>query len=257
MADKWEAKVTIPTGNWTFQATDGGGGPVTITLTATNTYYPSSAGNDTVSLLAKIKALLDADATLTGTYTVSLSDTTGKVTISVDSGTFSITWTSTDLRDLLGFTGNISSQATATGANQCEALWMSGCPPNKMYGLTSSGRPIYDRSVSVASDGTYAALVYASQTRDEISYEYVVAAKTLTAQEATVNEAFQTFYDNAVAGNAPWSASPGEALRWHKDLIDDATYLAYNILGSTEPEYSRLDATWDGAWVIRVPVLAD
>lgn len=116
---KLEGKIVIPAGGWSFSLNDSSGGPYTISFAAADEYYLSSAGSGANSFIADLKSKMD-DAG--NTYTVTLSDTTGKVTIAVDTSTYSITWTSTDLRDLIGFDANVTSQTTATGADQCEAL---------------------------------------------------------------------------------------------------------------------------------------
>lgn len=54
------------------------------------------------------------NCTLDSTFHVVLSAT----------GTFAVTWTSTDLRDLLGFTGNLSSANTYTATHTPENTWI-------------------------------------------------------------------------------------------------------------------------------------
>src|SRR3990167_5593249 len=98
--------------------------PVVVAAASTDYFLRS-----TTNLLTTIGTNLTNDGTLGGTYTLSLDDTsdsaTGKVTISATGvTTFNVTWTSTTLRDYLGFTANLSGAASYTGTNQARFLWL-------------------------------------------------------------------------------------------------------------------------------------
>lgn len=257
---RWEGRIKIPTGGWSIAVTDSGGGPETISLTAANTYYHSSAGNDSVDLGAKLKALLDANSTLAGTYTVSIAageGGTGKYTISATGGgNISITWTSTALRDLLGFTGNLSGAASYTGTNHAQALWLPTCPVETRYGLSSDGLKLRDGSVALAPDGTYKAIVYASHTRNEYVYPWIRAARCIQAEESTTNESFERFWHHVIAGDGAW-AEAGAELRWYKDAADDATFKTFNVTDVSRPMYDRALDEFAGLWKVTLPVVLD
>ncbi len=72
------------------------------------------------------------DAATGKTFTLTVADDsndTGFVTIAVGSGTFTLTWTATDLRDLLGFTGTLTPTAASfTGTIGCLAVFLPTCP---------------------------------------------------------------------------------------------------------------------------------
>lgn len=253
---KWEGRAVIPSGNWTCALTDGTGGPYTITLTAANTYYHSSPGNDTVDLPAKLKALFEAAGGGVRTYTVTCSageSGTGKYTIAVDSGTFSITWTSTDLRDLLGFTGNISAQTTSTGSNHAQGLWLPECPVETPYGLASSGMPMSTAVVSLSEDGTYSVTHGAKHTRNEYVYGLVALSKVVAASESTTNESYETFWLDTIRGEEPW-ANAGRQVRYYADTDVDGTYITFNVLNVARPDIARASPDWDGFWTVRLEV---
>src|SRR5687768_7257565 len=114
---KIEGMVTVPTGGWSVSVTEDPAATSTVTVAAGD-YFPTS----TTALLSAFSTALTSNSTLAGTYTVSLDDasdsSTGKVTISAAGvTTFAITWTSTALRDALGFAGNTSAALTVTGDN--------------------------------------------------------------------------------------------------------------------------------------------
>ena len=107
-----EARITVPTGGWSVSLTITAiGGPYTVTIPAGN-IFPTD-------LLSSFQTQLDAATGGDGAFTVSASwgeSGTGFVTIAHATQTFTLTWTSTDLRDVLGFAGTLTPAArTLTG----------------------------------------------------------------------------------------------------------------------------------------------
>ena len=254
MIGRWESRIVIPNGDYSFELTDGSGGPYTVTLSADATYYHSSAGNDSVSLPAKLKALMDAASGQT--YTVSVAATasaSGAYTIAVDSGTFSIAWTDTALRDLLGYTANISSQASATGSAQAQALWLPQTPAFPTYGILSAGRVVSAAAISLSEDGTYYGFHGSKHRRNEIAFAGIPIARAIKANESVANTSFESFYLDCIRGEKEW-ANPGRAIRWYADASDDATYIAYNVINAESPELQRMDPNYDGLWNVRLDV---
>src|SRR5690348_4669992 len=113
-----DALMTVPAGGWDTSVDDGGGA-ATATLTAGDRY----SGD----VCTDFAAVLDS---ATGqTFTVSIDPDTGFCTISVASGTFTLSWTDTELRDYLGFAGNLTPAAASfTGTLGCQGLWCPNCP---------------------------------------------------------------------------------------------------------------------------------
>ena len=94
----------------------GGGAGVAVPLSLTTGTYAD------VRVLCNDAGAYDLKSLLDGaggqSYSVAPSDSTGRVTITAGGGNnFAIVWTDTDLRDMLGFTGNISGATTQTGTN--------------------------------------------------------------------------------------------------------------------------------------------
>jgi hypothetical protein len=227
-----------------------------ITLPIGN-YFLTSVGDGgaTRSLLAELKNQLDTGPG--GVWTLTLDDTTdtalGKVTIARNSN-YTATWTSTSIRDLLGFTGDLSTAGTAsfTGANQAKALWLPNCGRSGILSpQASTGAVASDYTASVSPGGTVYAIAYSTRGFDTMEHRTVVGSKAWTSLEVTVNEAFETFYRYVIAH--------GYRLRFHKDRSDDATYRTWNVAngGSYNPVPVRED--WaDSAkslWSFRYDVL--
>lgn len=127
---KFESAIVVPTGGYSVDLEDDDGNR-TVTLPAGVYYWRTGS----TTLLAAIKTMLDDGAGVT--YTVTLDDatdtSTGRLTITTsdtgpaDLGT--ITWTSTALRDILGFSGTtgitgIPEGAGVTGSYAVRGLWL-------------------------------------------------------------------------------------------------------------------------------------
>jgi hypothetical protein len=81
-----EARLAVPTGGAAVSATNSGGGPTTVTVPAGN-YYPSSTQGSSSSLVSAFQTQLNTSRDPNpGTWSVSLSTTTGLVTIDCTSG---------------------------------------------------------------------------------------------------------------------------------------------------------------------------
>lgn len=78
-----------------------------------------------LSLLAKFVTAM-TDAGVAGATAVLTRDR--RVKIGSGGATFSVQWTDTDLRDLLGFTGNLSAASSYTATNVSPLLWSPGKP---------------------------------------------------------------------------------------------------------------------------------
>lgn len=123
---RFEAWFRVPSGV-SVSATNGAGGPTSVSLTA---------GAYTLgALLAHLQArLIAVRPPSSGSWVVSYSTGAsgdGRVTIhcTQSSGAWSIAWTSTALRDLLGFAGDLTAVSTAqTGAAHARGLWLPKCP---------------------------------------------------------------------------------------------------------------------------------
>lgn len=258
---KLEGRITIPSGNWTFDIDETGGGAAsaTITLTAAKEYYHSSAGNDSVDLVAKIKALLDASA-LNATYTVSLpageAGAAAQYTISASGGgvtAFEITWTDTDLRDLLGFAAGdtVSGALTYTGSEQAEGLWLPDGEKQTPFGDGDAGFEEDDTRALTTASGHQQTLSFHSRTVLPVTWRGVAKERVRTSYETLTNQSFQTFREHVIRGDQSWS-KPGGPVRLYWDADDDATYETYWVQGEQLKKWTA-EAMWEpwvGQWEI-------
>lgn len=206
-------------------------------------YYLTS----TTSLLTAVKTALDA-VSGNSTYTVSLDDTndssTGKVTISAAGvASFAIDWTAaTSLRDILGFTGNLTGAATYTGDNQALYLHLPGCGrSNAPNPLADNGTPISEATIVFApgSDVSYAMAFGTSRTIGSMEFQHLLGSNTWTSLEVVTNESLQTFWT--------YSIRKGYPVRWYADRNVDGTYITVRFLKIKEFGATPLVPSWLGA----------
>lgn len=197
-----EALMTIPAGV-SASVTNSGGGATTVTITA-GTYYITT-------LAAHFQAQLIAlRPPSTGTWAVTLStgvSGTGKITIDCTDGvSWSITWTSTTLRDILGFTANITTVTTAqTGASQARGLWLPACPLNSDSDVKIAPRGSDHRNTVGPTGEVYGLVGNLFYRHKNLRYAYVPVHRAWTSKETTTNASWETFFHETQLGqNSSW-----------------------------------------------------
>lgn len=214
-----EAAITIPA-SCDINITDSLGA-ATATIAA-GTYYMTSL------LTALDTALEAAGAGDTWSVTGSFGEGgTGKVTIDNTSygGTWAITWSGTStgqiVRDLLGYSDDISTTTAATGAYQAKGVWMPDGPLQTKHGAGVGKIESDYRTTENAAGNVWS--IY-GQRKTVYACEWMVTQpKTRTSAESTTNESFETFWIDGILGEQSYMAVGGP-LRIYWDADDDATY---------------------------------
>lgn len=139
-AGRVEAKIVVPTGGAAVSASNAGGGPTTVTVPA-GSYYLTSAGGVS-SLIDELESQLNTSRPpSSGSWTVAVdtSGGTGRVTISCDEPA-SVSFTSTTLRDVLGFDRNFDypTSSSVTGTMVGGGAWAAGYLCNESSGDLSA-----------------------------------------------------------------------------------------------------------------------
>lgn len=146
---------------------DGSGETVSASLGGLYLYHETG----TLSLLQQFEDAMTS--ALVASPSVDLLDS-GKVKLSAGA-TFTVTWTDTDLRDFLGFTGNLSGASSYTADNLSPYIWVPGrthTPTLAPQGIT--GAKQYDQQRTEAPDGTSVTfLAGATQRRNRVEWAYV------------------------------------------------------------------------------------
>ena len=235
---KLEARQTA-SASWTV--TVDAGSPAALTA---GDCYVGSGYSSGASLIANLQAVLAAAVAST---TVTLSATTGKITITWGSGSHAMTWGSSVLRNRLGFTGSLASATSHTSQGQAQYLWIPGVNPGGMLSpITQLGVIETDRRLGLARSGAVCVTQFNARRRQRWSFAGLLPAKTWEPSESTTNESAESFWTDAVQG--------GAAIRYYTDKTSASSYL----IGSTAMDYQatadafapvRLRGDFDGLWV--------
>jgi hypothetical protein len=240
-----EAKVKFATAH-TVSATNSVGGPSTVTIAA-GSYYPTD-------LLTEFATQLNASRasgwTVSGAFT---EGGTGLVTIHCTNVNWSITWTSTTLRDLLGFTGNISAVSVAqTGTNAMKGVWLPDCPISIEDDATV-GAYLSDLRQSISPTGSVLSLVGNTYRRHRnVSWSHVSKARARAT--ATTTMAYEAwFYDTQMGGNASFAAGSRVAL--YVDATTPTLLGYYQLADVNTTDMDQSVQGWAGRWKVSLPTL--
>ena len=213
---KLEGIVTISSGSSVSVTETGGGGTASVSLTA---------GDYSLSeLCAYLADALTANATLSGTYSCSVADdsdtSSGKVTISASGITsFTLTWTSTTVRDALGFVGTLEpTAATFTADDASPWIWLPNVGRSDAdLADGDEGDPIRQVAVNCAPSGdVYSWASSALRYETVIEFQHVKGYKGIRSLEVVTNESLQTFFETVISKGIPF--------RYYTDRSNDDTY---------------------------------
>lgn len=149
-------------------------------------YHPT----DALSLIDQLEVVLVA-APVAGATVRVLENRTVRISAP---GNFSITWTSSTLRDLLGFTGNLAGTNTYTATNVSPLLWSPGKPESPTESpLGTLGRSVYDTKFSTAPDGSQVADSHYTQVVNTYNWSHVAMDRYQTS--SAVGGEYVVFFD--------------------------------------------------------------
>ena len=156
----------------------------------------------------------------------SVNEATGLCTITTSDGPWSVTWNSTDLRDLLGFTGDIAGASSPqTGTQHCRGLWLPGCPAKyTRHGDGDAGTMITDMRHTVGPSGTVKTLYSERrQVIDGLRWAGPPGQRTRSHMETYANESMESFIEDCQLGDFTFGRV-GAPVRIIWDAAVDATY---------------------------------
>lgn len=227
-------------------------GAFAITMPA-GRYFLNTAGTGARGFLAELANQMEVTMGA-GASSVTVDDNSdasfGVVTIA-RSGAFAITWSSTAIRDLLGFLGNRAAALSHVSNVHAKYLWLPSCGRSGLMApSTSNGALEADYSISLGTDGTPYVISYSVRELDSMEFRHVRGSKAWISQEALINESFERFYRDVVAF--------GLRLHFHKDRSDDATFRTWVVENGGSYQPRAFDERWvDGPeclWAFRYVV---
>lgn len=243
---KLEARITVPTGG--YDATVGG---VTKTVPA-GTYYMSSPGSGARDFLDEV-ALQFGASSVVGSFS---ENGTGLVTISF-SGATAIDWIDTELRDLLGFTGNLAAAAAHVSTQSARNIWLPDVEWNALNGSSGYWRGYRESDERSASNPAGYVWVVMGQERvclDDLAWHGLKQAKVWQANETTVNQSLERFWRDGVWGTAAWGTAGGP-IRFYPVASLDTGYGTYKPLDSKFFRPEQIVRDYVGIWRWPMPKL--
>lgn len=210
----------------------------TVTLPAGEYFWPT--------LITALEAAILAATT--DVYTVTVDDdtdgATGRVTIATAAGNFDVTWTSTTIRDLLGFAGNLTGDDTYTGTSHAKCLWLPNCGPSNLTSpdttsTTVYGKPVADGKTSKSPSGYTRATVYSTRYEGSLELHYVIGKKAWRAFEEVTGESFEQFWLDGIG--------LGRSVRYYPDRSSDASYQHWTVDNFGEFAVTFRRPEWTGA----------
>ncbi len=247
-----QLKVLNPNNNtFEVQVGDSGGSQTIVASTDGKSYYISTKDDDTNGVLAALEAAINANATLNGTYTVTgdfSEGGTGMVTVTADE-TFSLTWTVTEFRDLLGFTGNTSGSASYTGTNQCRSVWMPDCSKRTPMGDHERGFLQVDRRGQISATGVVTTIGGSEKRFNTHVWPAVSRARTRIAGETT-DTSWERFWRYHVLGadSNTWALNQAR-FRIHDDADNVDKFQTIDLVSNLRND--RVDPlleAWNDRW---------
>ena len=153
-------------------------------------------------------------------------------------GAYTITWTDTELRDLLGFTGNLSSASSHTADNVSPALWSPGYEAISTSPYGTDGYTESDTQILSSPTGLTTTMIkHHTKTLQELAWRHVVISRVWTTAEA--GGEYKRFYDDTL--------ETGERVKHYASVNEDETATTTAAtLGSALGPYKlrRIDPTW-------------
>lgn len=213
-------------------------------VTATAGYYFLRGYTGETQLLEHLQAVT---RTAKSSSTLTFSYTNGRVVLA-DSGTFTVTWVNTTLRDNLGFTGNLSGANSYTATNAPRYVWRPTRPLSEWPGdLLDWWEPESTSKTLRANDGTTSAVVGTLIYDGYYSYQLLAKAEVITDSASTVWESFQQFWKDCIATPKQIRVFPD------RTAVSSADYETGIIKGPDDTigklaDFVQRSSSWDGLW---------
>lgn len=247
-----EARITVPTAGWVFDTEDSANGPQAQTINQGH-YYAGDlvdAVGDTITNGSNWSVTLSGGEGTPGT-------STGRVTINCTDTPFSINWADDDLREAMGFLGNIvAATSPQTGEHCVRGLWLPGVLSKySRHGDGDAGVIVSDARQTVGPTGVVKTLF--SNSRRElrsVRWEGVPAQRAKEHLEVIDGESFEAFYQ--AAHLARYSFIPvGAMVRLIWDADSPGSYCFGKLLWPRDFDPQNMVDGWTGRYTIALPTM--
>jgi hypothetical protein len=230
-----EGIIVIPTGGWAMDVVGTASGTATVPA---GSYFLSSGVSGGNSLVAAVKAAIEAVTSDTHTVTIAdgEGDVSGRCTIDSDIGigSFEITWTDTELRDVLGFEadGDLSGALTYTSTDHVKMAWLPGTKRISEYGPSDLGRAISNVRQQRTGDGNIKSIGGKVRREQSVQWRGVPYKRMRVAGEGAgqANMSLEQFWLDSIQAQQS-GATLGGLMRYYWDADADATYYEFYLQG--------------------------
>jgi hypothetical protein len=256
-----EALLTVPSST-TVSATNSGGGPTSVPLTAAT--YSVSA------FIAHLVAQLNATRTpanWSGSVSTGAAGT-GLVTLNC-TGTWALTFSTAEVGTVLGFVGNIGSRSSAaTGTQNARGLWLPGCTLN-MDGDPDRAPEVTDSRSSESPTGFVTTLTGTSKYKHTgLKWSHVDRARVWEGSATTTYASFQQWWRDTQIGAGHTWFSVGSAFQVYWDSTGTDRAVGYDLnsgagptngwkcspaMASIDRHVKRVDSSWLGLCSVEIP----
>jgi hypothetical protein len=235
---------------WNVSITTTAGGPTSVTALA------SAASSYPADLLSAFKTALDAAAIGTWTVTGSFGESgTGKVNITCNQATYTLTWTSTSLRDALGFTASVTETAgSQTGSNHCDGVWLPTCSMWSKFGASDAGNDLSDAIYNISPRGDVLMLYGQRRQENKVRWSHVTRARARITGESVTGESFQQWWRDCHLGELAW-CSPGAKVRIIWDADVPGTYTEYRVVRGESLDPPQVQTGWVGLFPVELDLV--
>jgi len=249
---KFEALHTVAASTWGFTV-DGDAfntNGTTTYIDAGDYFWATTAQGGSVSLLSNLQTKL---AAIVANTTVSISASTGLLTITWGSGTRKL-HPNAAAQTRFGLASAYAAAATAVGTAHVKGLYLPNVQPSDLSAsLLATGGRRSDRVITIAKSGAVWGTTYNKTYENLFAFRGLVKRKVWTADEATTNESLETFWSDCL--------SVGCTLRWHRDATSSSYTEWKDVLReglgqtvATGPR--RMVVGWDGLWDFELPCVS-
>jgi len=174
-------------------------------------YYPFQYSGESDDQL--IEHLQDKIDDVVASSTVAYDDSSGKITITWGSGSHTLTWDNTDLRDALGFTTNLSGAGPFVADNEPQHIWRPdrglASYPNQ---LNNVWEPVSTTVAGRSKDGTTYSVAGNLLYRADLAYQMLDDAVVITPSSAGSSTDFQAWFERVPHEGQPLRFYPDRTL---------------------------------------------
>lgn len=247
--------LVVPTGGWSFDFTDGDGAH-TGTVAA-GTYSPTTLHTAFIAQL---------NAQSANAYTGSIANgeaASGAATfVNADADVTAVTWTSTDLRDALGFsaalpgTGTELGPRTFTGLYGMRGLWLPDCVRAGLYVSGDEGHLEGGPTQTISPQGVVKTITRPTRTKcGPFRWTAVSLARARKYSEAASGgvtaRSFERFIRDTMFAEVSYF-TPGGKVRLYWDADNSSAYVEMWPKAPADTSTTPLVQEWAGLYSLQI-----